>query len=502
MRFAVFGAAAAPFLPALGHGFVAWDDYTALLRDDFRGFSPANLRWMFTTFLLGHWQPLAWLTYALDDALWGARPFGHHLTSVLLHGLNAVLVSALGERLLARGRGASSPDAADRLGAAFAALLFGLHPLRAESVAWATERRDVLSGAFFLAAAWAHVRAAKGERWFGAARLAFGVGALMSKVTSLTLPAGLWVLDRFPLRRASKARELVPLAGAAAAAVAVGLAAQRASGALPGVAEIGLGERLYRAAFGLGFYAWKTVWPAGLSPLYTGEYAAARPWLAALGLAVLGAGALAWRAGRRGLGAAVAFYAATLFPMLGLVQSGRQAAADRYSYLATLGFSLLAGAGLARLLRERPRARTAALAGAGALAAALGAASAAQTGVWRDSAALWGRVLEVNPPSSSLALNLALGASEAGRSEEALALIKRLRAENPGFSFAREAEAIVRNNWGAALAREGRYEDAARQLELALPDAPDARMAHANLAAVLERLGRRREARMHREAAK
>src|SRR5207302_693630 len=132
----------AAFAPALSNGFVNWDDDVNITDNPhFRGFSAAHLRWMFTTTLMGHYIPLTWLTLALDYALWGMNPRGYHLTSVLLHALDAALVFLVARRLLR-----DAPVGA----AAAAALVFGLHPLRVESVAWVTERRDVVSGVFVL----------------------------------------------------------------------------------------------------------------------------------------------------------------------------------------------------------------------------------------------------------------------------------------------------------------------------------------------------------------
>src|SRR4029077_12245536 len=134
------------FSPALRNGFVNWDDLETLVENqNFRGFSWSHLLWMFTTFYQGHYQPLSWITFSLDYLLWGMEPFGYHLTNLLLHSANAVLFYFVSRRLLTIAAPVSSAVLTN-LAAGFSALIFAIHPLRVESVAWATERRDVLSG--------------------------------------------------------------------------------------------------------------------------------------------------------------------------------------------------------------------------------------------------------------------------------------------------------------------------------------------------------------------
>jgi len=198
------------YLPALANGFIDWDDSPLLLRNPhYRGLGLDHLRWMFTTRLMGHWMPLNWVSFGLDHAVWGMRPFGYHLTNVLLHAINAAVVYALVSKLLHLSLPALTSDGMRvKLGALVAALTFSLHPLRVESVAWVTERRDVLSGLFFLLAIWAYLRYCearaterRGGRWpYWAAVVLCGL-ALMSKVMTVSLPVILLLLDIYPLRR-------------------------------------------------------------------------------------------------------------------------------------------------------------------------------------------------------------------------------------------------------------------------------------------------------------
>src|SRR5262249_49731176 len=189
---------AAVFLPSLENGFVDLDDeYNLLENSMYRGFAPAQLRWMFTSFHLGPWQPLSWLSLAADHAFWGLDPHGYHLTNLVLHAASAALLFVLARRLLLR---AGLSDVAAEGGAALGALLWALHPLRVESVAWATERRDVLSGFSFLLALLAYTLPPERAGRLPAA-LAAAALALLAKASTMVLPVVLVALDVYPLRR-------------------------------------------------------------------------------------------------------------------------------------------------------------------------------------------------------------------------------------------------------------------------------------------------------------
>ncbi len=422
-------AAALPFLPALGNTWVNWDDPIYLLENPwYRGFGLENLRWMFTAQLSSHYQPMVWLTYALDYTLWGMNPLGYHLTTILLHSLNAALVFFLAARLLNGGPAA----------AAFAALVFAVHPLRVESVVWAAQRRDVLCGTFTLAAVLAYLRGQESGKW-RAASVGLYCLALLSKAIALTLPASLLVLQWFPLRRLTGAswrscapkvlRGLVPFALAAGAMSMIALGGEARGRSLWSWEQHGLWARLAQCGYGLCFYLAKTLLPVGLSPIYELPFQLdprSFPFpLTAAG--VLGITALCWRIRekRPEWAAAWLIYAITASPVLGLTQSGPQIAADRYTYLPCLPWALLAGAGLGRALESGRRAA----AGAVLLVLALAALTARQTLRWRDSETLWTHAAAVQPRSSIARNNLGTAligrgavAAAAVRFEEALAI--------------------------------------------------------------------------------
>src|SRR2546428_1159099 len=232
----------AAFLPALQNQFVDWDDAANFLDNPhYRGLGWTHLRWMWTTHL-GHYIPLTWMTLGLDYLLWGMNPLGYHLTNLLLHAANAVVFFFVVHRLLAR----ALPSPSERghaltVSAGFAALVFAIHPLRVESVAWVTERRDVLSGLFYLVTILLYLRAcergARSRGWYWLSVAAF-VLALLSKSMVVNLPIVLLILDVYPLRRlggavgwwSEPARrayvEKIPFVLLAAAASAIALIAQ------------------------------------------------------------------------------------------------------------------------------------------------------------------------------------------------------------------------------------------------------------------------------------
>ena len=209
---AVIALTLVAFLPVLDNGFIPnWDDRTNFLDNPhYRGLGSAQLRWMFTTFHAGHYIPLTWLSLGLDYLLWGLNPAGYHLSSLLLHAATALAFYFLAVRLFRFALPPATSPAALRWGAAMAALLFAVHPLRVESVAWATERRDVLSGLFYVLALLCYVKAATAPaetaparlepRWYALSLTCFAA-ALLSKSIVVTLPVTLVVLDVYPLRR-------------------------------------------------------------------------------------------------------------------------------------------------------------------------------------------------------------------------------------------------------------------------------------------------------------
>jgi tetratricopeptide (TPR) repeat protein len=472
--------ALAVFWPAVHNQFVNWDDDKNFLNNPyFRGFGGGNLRWIFTNFHLGHYHPLTWVSLALDYSFWGLDPTGYHLTNVLLHAANAVLFYFVARRLLGGAAG---------WGPVFAALVFAVHPLRVESVAWASERRDVLSGLFYLLAVLAYLRAQQeGPKrpWLAASVAAFGA-ALLSKVIVVSLPVVLLVLDAYPLRRWAEWKtalaEKIPYLALAGAAAVAALALQPTGVAgFAGHVAVLPGLRLGLSLYGLAFYLWKTVAPFGLYPQYVmGAQISPLDWRIVLSAAVVVAITVAAVALRRRWPAGLAVwicYVAGLLPVLSIVRvDPQQYVADHHTYLATLGLALLAGAGLAAL---PGRGRGAAV----LVVAVLGVLSWRQTGVWRDSVTLWTVALEGSPDS-------AVAHNDLG---EALAAENRLAEAIPQFEAAirlRPNHAQAYYNLGRALRLAGRLESSIAPFEKAIEIEPAFAAAHNDLANGYAELGR------------
>lgn len=393
------------FAPTFDAGFVDWDDDLNLTNNlRFRGFAWANLHWMLTTTHGGHWQPLTWLSFALDHALWGMDPRGYHLTSVTLHAVNALLVWLLLRRILVRF--VRVPAAAAPWVAAVGALWWAIHPLRVESVAWATERRDVLSGCFWLLALRQYLETvdapSEGRRGGWTAVLFALALSLAAKAWAITFPLLLLIVDWYPLRRRAL-REKIPVAVLAALAAILAFAAQRSVPEMRSLAEHPLGARLAQASYGLVFYVASSLWPVGLQParlLATPlDPTAPRFVLSAVMVVALSAVAIRERHRRPWILATWAAYGVVLAPVLGLAQTGPQLVADRYGYLACLPLTILATVGFARLCSRAagsmpsPRLIGASLASVLLLAVL----TFRQARVWHDSTTLWNHVLALDP---------------------------------------------------------------------------------------------------------
>ena len=469
------------FAPSLHNDFVAWDD-DIMITDNphFRGLSPSHLAWMLTTFHAGHYEPLSWLSLALDYTVWGMNPVGYHLTNLLLHAMAAVVFYGCAIVILRRAFHSRSHPVALRAAAAMAAAVFAIHPLRVECVAWATSRRDVLSGLLYFSAVLAYVRAheasspATGRKWLGFSLGSFAL-SLLADAWGMTLPVVLLALDIYPLgrfRAGGEARrrvllEKVPFVGLGLAAAAVAaLAAWPEAATLP-LGNHGAAARLAQATYGLVFYCWKTVFPFRLSPLYLLEPhldPAAPRYVASL-LVVIGITAVASLLWHRWPWLLLAWlsYVFIVSPVLGLLQSGPQIAADRYTYLASAPFALLLGAASYRLWLG---ARRSTLAGAGALAlvttlGVLGALTFRQTMVWRNSATLWTHAIEVDPSNYMAYTNRAWDMQVRGDQKGALSDLNEALRINP-------EDPLARNNRGALRQANGDLRGALEDYEAGL----------------------------------
>jgi len=416
------------FLPALYHEFLGWDDAKNYLDNPhYRGWGPRQLAWMFTTFHMGHYIPVTWISLGLDYLLWGMSSSGYHLSNILFHAATALAFYFLSLRLLRAARlGITDSDL--RIGAALAALLFAIHPLRAESVAWVTERRDVLSGLFYVLSLIAYLKALDGTdrarpRWYWTSVGFFACG-LLSKSIVVSLPVVLLALDVYPLQRLGGKRgwrrtpvwlEKVPYFALGAVATVIGFLALFTLGNTRSLAEMGPLYRTVLSIHGLAFYLWKSVMPFGLSPLYPLDFTVTWLHFGAVG-GLLGVAVLMrqrWPA----FTVATIAYIATLLPVLGIFQNGPQAAADRYTYLACLGWAVILGGLAARPWAGRDVIRVV----LSIWVVAMLPLTWQQVAIWRDSATLWSHAIALAPQNRAAHFNLAGAHEEAGRYAAAVA---------------------------------------------------------------------------------
>jgi hypothetical protein len=516
----------AAFLPTLGNGFVPWDDAMNLLDNPYyRGLGPAQLRWMFTTFRAGHYIPLTWLSLGLDYLLWGLHPAGYHLTSLLLHTATALAFYFVSLCLLRLALPPAPTPAALRWGAAVAALVFAVHPLRVESVAWATERRDVLSGLFYVLALLCYLKAverapaARPRRhvsrsarlrlplplvswsarlrlplplvswsarlrlrlpplWYGLTLACFAA-ALLSKSIAVTLPVALLVLDVYPLRRLGGPAgwrtprpwlEKLPFFALSAVATVVAFSALLPLGNTQSVQSMPLHLRLLVSVYGLIFYLRKTLVPLDLSPLYPMSFQVT--WLQ-FGL-LIGGACLAWFYRRRwpALTAAALVYAITVAPVVGIFQNGPQAAADRYAYLPCLGWAVLIGGAVARWWPSR----RVVVPVAAVWLAALAFLTWQQTSLWRNPLTLWSQAAVVTPDMRAAHFNLAQAYAKDGRVAEAIGAYREaIRLSGPSAPWGHLAiarlleqsglDAGARTEFAAALREDPTSREACEGIE-------------------------------------
>ena len=502
----------AAFYPVTQNKFVNWDDDKNIVENlYYRGLYWTNIRWMFTTFHMGHYQPLTWFTLGIDYLTWGLNPVGYHLTNLLLHCVNAVVLYFVAVRLFTwvdPGFGGHEHSLL-QLAAGFSALLFSVHPLRVESVAWATERRDVLSGLFFLLTILCYLKAVtNGEsgsrhwRWILISLAAY-VLSLLAKASAMTLPVVLLVLDVYPLRRLGPRgwfnretrgvwQEKFLFLGFAMCAGVTALFAQYTAGAYRPLEQHDIGSRFSQGLYALTFYLWKTVLPFDLSPLYemprNPEFWHWSFFLSGFMVIAITVVLFMKRYRWPAVFASWIVYGVLLAPISGIAQSGPQLVGDRYSYLSCMSWALLAGGGLVHLwqlaLSGRMTSRIVMPATGIAAAAlfALGALTWKQTQIWKDSERLWRHVLSIEKESGYAHNNLGIALAEQNRLDEAIVEFREALRINPG-------DADGHHSLGNALARKGRLAEAVEQFYETLRIHPGHAKAHYDLGNALARQG-------------
>jgi len=494
--------AALPYLAAgLGPTFLPLDDPTYITLNPIvrQGLSLPGLRWALTTYYADNWHPLTWLSHMMDVSVFGMDPRGHHAVGLALHAMGTATI------FVALFRMTGAP-----LRSAFVAALVGVHPLHVESVAWVAERKDVLSGLLFALVLLAYERYARhpGAGRYLTVALLLALG-LMSKATLVAAPAVLLLLDFWPLGRlpgGSSLRgllsslpilEKIPLLALAVVCAVPTVLAHQTGGTLPSLDALPPSLRASNAAVAATTYLFQSVWPTKLAIFYPFPLDG-HPWwwsaAAAAMLAAISAAALSLRRSRPYLACGWFWYLALLVPVSGLVQTGLQAHADRYTYLSLTGIFLLAAWGLPGMAGGL-RHRTAVLgAGAGAALALLAALTTAQSARWHDPEALFSHALAVTSDNWLVQSTLGNTLFDRGLVAQSLPHYQEAVRILPG-----NAEAQL--GLGNALELLGRPEEALAAYRKAVRISPRHLTARYNIGLVLGELGRFREAIPHYQEA-
>lgn len=477
-------------------GFLNYDDneYVSANPVVQRGLSAEGLRWAFEGTHASNWHPLTWLSHMLDVQLFGGGPdsaAAHHLANVFVHLLASLLLYALGIALTGRW-----PESL------VVALLFAIHPMHVESVAWVSERKDTLSALFGFATllAWARWTRVGGRALYLLSLLLF-VAGLLSKSMLVTWPAVMLLLEVWPLRRRIGLRkrllEKLPFFALVVVAAAATVRAQSEGRALRSTDLLGLGDRLRNALVVIWKYLGQLAWPHDMAvfhPHWALVNELPSPSMAmvagaALALAVTTAAAWLWGR-KRGTWAPLVgwlLYLGTLLPVLGVVQVGPQSMADRYTYIPSIGIFLVVAAALGRLARHSPNAARMIVVLASITGIGLIGITRAQVQVWKDSGTLFAHALEVEEANPTAHLNLGQYLRAQGRTREALVHYRRAVQLDP-------SDPMALYNLGNALQEVGRTEEAIDALRRSVRRDPSNPAAWNNLGNALASTGRFREA--------
>jgi tetratricopeptide (TPR) repeat protein len=466
-----------------------------------------NLRWAFTSTEMSNWHPLTWLSHMADCELYGLDPAGHHLTNIFLHIVNSILLFFLLDGIT----GMVWPSA-------FVAALFALHPLHVESVAWISERKDLLSALFWMLSLLAYARYVKRPAWkrYALVLLLFTLG-LMTKPMLVTLPFVLLLLDYWPLDRtrlsprssAEKERlqggtasnglcfrrlawEKIPFFVVAAVSSIITFYAQNKGGAVSQLSGIPLRIRVLNALVSYAAYMKKMVWPGRLSVIYPLDLTMP-VWRAVAAAAFLaGISFFVFRWGRRHQYVAVGWlwYLCTLVPVIGIVQVGVQSMADRYTYIPLIGLFIIVAWGLNDIFNARQSGRIAAAALSVTVLVALALCTRVQLNYWKNSMELFTNATKVTSGNFVAENLLGVALAGEGRIEEAIDHFRTSIVIEPDY-----AEAYY--DMGNALKSKGMAEEAIKYYREAIRIKPDYTEAHNNLGTALFNAGRIEEAASH-----
>jgi protein O-mannosyl-transferase len=422
------------YLPALLNEFVYWDDNLYILENPhIRSLNTALFRWAFFEIHAGNWHPLTWISHAVDYALWGLNPLGHHLTNVVLHAANTFVVvllvmsllEILKERTTERGTSEFLSERTILISAGMTGLLFGIHPVHVESVAWVAERKDLLCALFFLLSVISYISYVRAEIHEAARTDSFSryldrrylltlglfLLALLSKPMAVTLPVVLLILDWYPLVRIRSFKTLwlacvekLPFITLSICSSITTILAQRAGNAVTSFNVVPLSARVLVAAKSLVSYLGKMLLPLRLTPYYPYPKEVSlfsEEYVLSIGLVIGITAACVVLVKKKLWLSAWAYYGVTLVPVIGIIQVGNQSMADRYTYLPSLGPFLVAGlciAWISEKLIGRKKyndiTRLFSLSVFFALIVSLSYLTINQIVVWKNSVSLWTYVID------------------------------------------------------------------------------------------------------------
>jgi Tfp pilus assembly protein PilF len=455
-----------------------------------QGLTADTFAWAWTSTEQANWHPLTWISHALDCSLFRLNPAGHHFTSLLLHVVNVVLLFLI------------LMWATNRMGPSlFVAALFALHPINVESVAWVAERKNVLCTLFFFLTLWAYGWYARKPDWKRCLVVAvlFAAG-LASKPMVITLPFVLLLLDYWPLKRVMTAGseetgtyswprlvlEKIPLFALSAASAVITMQAQQAGGAIRTTAEFSFGVRVANAIYAYAMYLWKMVWPAKLAPLYPHPGDSLTTWrvmLAAVLLIAITAIALRFRT-RRYLIVGWLWFLGMLVPVIGLVQVGDAAMADRYAYIPLIGIFVMIAFGIADWA-EQKRVGLWLIVPAAVVLVLLAVATHRQINFWQSNYTLWSHALAVTENNFIAEDNLGGALILEDKEEEAHPHFEAAARINP-------KDAMSRSNLGTYLQTHNQMREAIAQYEAAVDLTSDPSLlaqTYANMGAARRALG-------------
>ena len=478
------------FGQTLRHDFVNYDDgpYVYANPTIINGLTPGNVQWAFTHVHAANWHPLTTISHMLDCQLYGLQPWGHHQTNILLHAAAAILLFLALWRLTE-----------NIWSSAFVAALFAIHPLRVESVAWVAERKDVLSGVFFMLTLLAYSRYARSDRFswgrYTTVLILFALG-LMCKPTLVTLPFVLLLLDYWPLRRVRSQwsvirgliLEKIPLLVLSAASCVATILSQKE--AFAPIRAVPLRERLANAVVAYVQYMGQTIYPAHLAVLYPyseGGLSVGEVILALLLLLIVSAIFFLCRKAYPFALTGWFWFLGMLVPMIGIVQVGSQPRADRYTYLPEIGLYIVATWGAMELFKSWRHKREVLAVAALVIIGVFVTFSYFQTSYWLNSETLWRHTVDVTSRNYIAHNNLAGTQLERGQLNEAIANYREALEIKPEV-------AQVQSNLGNALVRGGNVEEAIVHLQKALQIDPAYPEAYNHMGSALMKKGQAGEA--------